>query len=59
MVDETDLEPQKEKIEKLEEMSIEALKNYISELHGEIKRVEGEIKIKTAAQESADSFFKS
>jgi|TARA_B100000959_G_C14629253_1_gene479583 uncharacterized small protein (DUF1192 family) len=55
-----DLEPQSKKpgIKNLEIMSIEALCEYIEELEAEIKRVEMEIDLKTAAREGAESVFK-
>lgn len=42
----------------LEEMSIEALSEYIAELEAEIVRVREVVAIKRAAQTDADSFFK-
>ena len=43
----------------LESLSIQDLKEYISELENEIERVEKDIKVKTASQAAADSVFKS
>jgi uncharacterized small protein (DUF1192 family) len=55
-----DLEPQKQKPPKkdLEIMSIEALGEYIEELEAEIERTRGAIKLKEAARQGAESFFK-
>ena len=56
-----DLEPQKEKPKpkNLDEMSIEALGEYIEELQTEIARAEEMIAMKKKAREGADSVFKS
>ncbi len=43
----------------LEELSIEALGEYIDELEAEIGRVREAIKVKEAARIGAESFFKS
>lgn len=43
----------------LEELSIEALNDYIAELETEIVRVKDAIKVKEAARLGAESFFKS
>jgi len=55
-----DLEPQKEKPKpkNLEEMSIEALGEYIDELKAEIARAESMIGSKEVARDGADSVFK-
>ena len=60
-IDTEDEEPvfNKSQIADLEVMSIEALVEYIEELRMEIKRVEGEIKIKQDARLGAQSIFKS
>ena len=59
-MDTDDLEPQKQKPapKKLEEMSIEALGEYIDELEAEIARVRETIKGKKSALTDADHFFK-
>lgn len=59
-MDTDDLEPkkQKPKPKNLEEMSIEALKEYIADLESEIARVRESIAAKQAAQADADSFFR-
>ncbi len=59
-MDTDDLEPirPKEKKKNLEEMSIEALNEYIQDLEVEIRRVREAIAQKEAAQADADSFFK-
>ena len=59
-MDTDDLEPQKQKPapKKLEEMSIEALGEYIDELEAEIARVHEAIKGKKSALTEADHFFK-
>jgi uncharacterized small protein (DUF1192 family) len=48
-------QPQKKN---LEELSIEALNEYIAELETEIERTRDEIKKKEAARLGAESFFK-
>jgi len=55
-----DLEPQKKKPPKkdLEVLSIEALGEYIEELEAEIERTRDAIKMKQAAREGAEQFFK-
>lgn len=55
-----DLEPQKQKPPKkdLDILSIEALGEYIEELEVEIERAKATIKLKEAAREGAESFFK-
>ena len=55
-----DLEPQKKKpaLKNLEELSIEALYEYIAEMEEEITRVRGAIKLKEAAKQGAEAFFK-
>ena len=60
-IDTEDEEPvfNKSQIADLEVMSIEALVEYIEELRMEIKRAEGEIKIKQDARLGAQSIFKS
>ena len=59
-MDTDDLEPQKQKPppKDLEEMSIEALGEYIDELEAEIARVREAIKGKKSALTDADHFFK-
>ena len=59
-MDTEDLEPQKQKPapKKLEEMSIEALGEYIDELEAEIARVREAIKGKKSALNDAGHFFK-
>lgn len=60
-MDSDDLEPAKKKAaqKNLEEMSIEALGEYIEELEAEISRVRAAIALKVEAKSGADSFFKS
>ena len=55
-----DLEPRKQKPVKknLDEMSIEALHEYIAEMEEEIARVRAAIENKEKARNSADSFFR-
>lgn len=55
-----DLEPRKQKPapKNLDEMSIEALHDYIAEMEAEIERVRGAIKAKQAARAGAEAFFK-
>jgi len=55
-----DLEPQKKKpaLKNLEELSIEALHEYIAEMEEEITRVREAIKLKEAAKQGAEAFFK-
>ncbi len=59
-MDTDDLEPirQKPAPKNLEEMSIEALQEYIGELEGEILRAREVIARKEEAHQDADSFFK-
>jgi uncharacterized small protein (DUF1192 family) len=59
-MDTDDLEPQQQKPapKNLEEMSIEALGEYIGGLEAEIARVREAIKGKQGAQSDADQFFK-
>lgn len=59
-MDTDDLEPirQKPAVKNLEEMSIEALQEYIDELRREIARAEETIAQKEGARSDADSFFK-
>jgi len=59
-MDTDDLEPIQPKPapKNLEEMSIEALKDYIRDLESEIERAREMIGRKEAAQTDADSFFK-
>ena len=59
-MDTDDLKPQQQKpaLKNLEEMSIEALAEYIAELEAEIARVREAIKGKKGAQSDADQFFK-
>ena len=60
-MDTDDLEPMTPKGGKkdLDEMSIEALGEYIDQLKAEIARVEAAIETKKAARAGADAFFKS
>ena len=55
-----DLEPikTKEKVVNLDEMSIEAIGEYIAKLKSEIERAESAIKLKKDAREGANSLFK-
>ena len=55
-----DLESQKKKpvLKNLEELSIEALHEYIAEMETEIDRVREAIKTKEAARQGAEAFFK-
>lgn len=55
-----DLEPTKKKpaLKNLEELSIDALNDYIAELEQEIVRVREAIKLKESARQGAESFFK-
>ena len=55
-----DLEPKKQQPPKkdLEVMSIEALGEYIEDLEAEIARVRNAIKLKEAARQGAEAFFK-
>ncbi len=55
-----DLEPEQKKPEpkNLEEMSIEALEEYIAELEAEIARVREVIAGKEVARSGAEQFFK-
>lgn len=55
-----ELDPVKKKPVKknLDELSIEALGEYIEDLKNEISRVEDAIKAKKAAATAAESFFK-
>ena len=59
-MDVEDLEPQKKRPEpkKLEEMSIEALSEYIAELEAEVARVREAIETKREARAGAHSIFK-
>ncbi|HIM24616.1 MAG TPA: DUF1192 domain-containing protein [Rhodospirillales bacterium] len=59
-MDTDDLESQQQKpaLKNLEEVSIEALAEYIAELEAEIARVREAIKGKKGAQSDADQFFK-
>ncbi|MBL6927555.1 MAG: DUF1192 domain-containing protein [Rhodospirillales bacterium] len=58
-MDTDDLEPLREepKLKNLEEMSIEALHEYIAELEAEILRAREMIAEKESAHDVADSFF--
>ncbi len=60
-MDMDDLEPVKKKpvLKKLEEMSLEALGDYIAELEAEIARVREAIALKEEARQGAESVFKS
>ena len=59
-MDTDDLEPEQKKPEpkNLEEMSIEALEEYIAELEAEIARVREVIAGKEVARSGAEQFFK-
>ena len=59
-MDTDDLEPEKKKVapKYLDEMSIEALGEYIAELEVEISRVRESISGKEGAQVAAETFFK-
>ncbi len=59
-MDTDDLEPQQQKPapKNLEEMSIEALGEYIAELEDEIERVRAEIALKEKARAGAESVFR-
>lgn len=59
-MDADDLEPIKKKpvLKDLEIMSIEALRDYIGDLQGEIRRAEDMIAAKDKARQGAESFFK-
>ena len=50
--------PNKIELLNLEDMSIEALNDYITSLYSEIKRVESEISAKENARLGAESVFK-
>ena len=56
-----DLEPRNKKphLKNLEEMSVEGLYDYITDLEREIDRVRATIKEKQKARAAADSIFKS
>ncbi len=55
-----ELERPKQKLEpkNLEDLSIEALGEYIDELKAEIERVREAIRVKETARDNAGSFFK-
>lgn len=59
-MDADDLEPRANKPapKDLDEMSIEALQEYIADLNAEIARAEAAIATKKAARSGADAFFK-
>lgn len=59
-MDLNDLEPRNKKPapKKLDEMSIEALREYIAELEAEISRVRDAIAQKEAARQGAETVFK-
>lgn len=59
-MDAEDLEPRAQKpvLKNLDEMSIDALGAYITDLKAEITRVEAAIAAKKAARAGADAFFK-
>jgi len=61
MFDDDDLPTQKPAFQPLplEDLSIEALHAYITDLEGEIARTKGEIDRKEAAKTGAAAFFKS
>ncbi len=58
-MDTDDLEPAKKKpeLKKLEEMSLEALGEYIGEMEAEIARVREAIALKEEARQGAESVF--
>jgi len=60
-MDTDDLEPLKEnrQAKDLDELSIEAIEDYIKDLQAEIKRAQSAIESKKAARAGADAFFKS
>ena len=61
-MDSDDLEPKRPNLAtplNLEELSVDALGEYIGALKVEIERVENEIEKKKAAHSVADAFFKS
>ncbi|OEJ68734.1 DUF1192 domain-containing protein [Magnetovibrio blakemorei] len=60
-MDTDDLEPRKAKVgqKDLDELSIEAIGEYILGLKAEIERAEAVISAKHAARAGADAFFKS
>lgn len=60
-MDTDDLEPKRpvNKPKDLEELSIEALGEYVVELKAEIERVKAAIELKQAAKSGAEGFFKS
>ncbi|MFC1673491.1 DUF1192 domain-containing protein [Pseudomonadota bacterium] len=59
-MDTDDLEPRAKKpgLKDLDEMSIDALDEYIADLKGEIVRAEAAISAKQSARSGADAFFK-
>jgi len=59
-MDSDDLEPRKTKAKQkdLDELSIEAIGDYIDDLKAEIERAEAAIQGKGAARAGADAFFK-
>jgi len=59
-MDTDDLEAEKKKLKpkNLEEMSIEALGDYIADLEAEISRAQGMIAAKQVARKGAETFFK-
>lgn len=59
-MDTEDLEPIKKKpvLKNLEIMSMDALREYIDELKGEIRRAEDMIAAKDKARAGAEAFFK-
>lgn len=60
-MDTDDLEPKRpvNKAKDLEELSIEALGEYVAQLKAEIERVKAAIALKQAAKSGAEGFFKS
>lgn len=60
-MDTDDLEPlkTKAKLKDLDELSIEALGDYVETLRDEIKRAEAAMQSKKSARAGADAFFKS
>ena len=59
-MDADDLEPRPKKSSprNLDELSVEALKDYIAELEAEIARVRAAIGAKQSARHGAEAFFK-
>lgn len=56
--DENDPKTKKPKSRNLDDLSIDDLQEYITDLEGEISRVKSEIEKKKASKAAADAFFK-